>query len=371
MTKLTQERLKEALDYDPATGVFRWSIRPSNKIHIGDVAGVVGTNGRRFIMVDGEKFQAHRLAWFYVHGVWPDGDLKQKNGNYDDCSLENLMPISRIEQARLRSTLSTNTTGFRGVSPAAKGGWKASVTANYHQIILGVFPTKEEASARYEHAMAILADAKTPEECEIAAQKIIQFRRKSVAWARLNRSSRRHDWTDIDHFFATIGEMNDEEGTVAALDESRPIGPENFRWLLRVQGKFDYKTKEGMAAYMKAYRDANPGRWRHNHLKTNYNIDEVEFHAMKQAQNGICLICESGSVDENLAIDHCHKTGKLRGLLCKQCNFAMGQFGDNASLLRRAAEFLDGNLSANKTPDYVTNSPNRDWLVVASLGFGA
>lgn len=371
MADISHERLLEALDYDPATGIFRWKFRPSNRIYVGDRAGAVNSLGYRFLTLDGQKLQASRLAWFYVHKRWPSGDIKPRNGNTDDCSIDNLRDVSRLESARERTALSTNTTGFRGVSPAPKGGFKASVTANYHQIMLGVFPTKEEASARYEHAMAILADAKTPEECEIAAQKIIQFRRKSVAWARLERSGRRHDWTDFDHFFATIGEMDDEEGTVAAIDEARPIGPDNFRWLLRVQGKFDRSTKEGMAAYMKAYRDANPGRWRHSHLKNNYNIDEVEFHAMKQAQNGICLICESTSIDENLAIDHCHKTGRLRGLLCKQCNFAMGQFGDNASLLRRAAEFLDGNLSANKTPDYVTNSPNRDWLVVASLGFGA
>jgi hypothetical protein len=243
-------------------------------------------------MIDGEKFQAHRLAWFYVHGEWPDGDLKQLNGDYDDCSLANLRPISRIEQARLRSTLSTKTSGLRGVSRAARGKWKVSITANYEQVMLGVFGAKEQASAVYEHAMSILADAKTPEECEAALDKIIQYRRKRVAWERLQRSGRRHEWTSFEQFFADVGYMNADESTVAAADESRPISSTNFCWLERVKEKFDTSTKEGRAAYMRAYRNANPGRWRHSHLKNNYGIDEIDYHRMLKENGGRCFVCK-------------------------------------------------------------------------------
>jgi hypothetical protein len=87
---LTHERLTEVLSADPATGVFRWRVRPSNRVHVGDRAGVVGVTGHRFITIDGEKLLASRLAWFYAHGVWPTGDIKMLNGNPDDCSLANL-----------------------------------------------------------------------------------------------------------------------------------------------------------------------------------------------------------------------------------------------------------------------------------------
>lgn len=346
MAKISHERLLQVLDYDPATGIFRWKIRGSNRIHVGDQAGVVNAKGYRFITVDRQKLQATRLAWLYVHGEWPQGDVKILNGNPDDSSLANLQPMSRLESARLRGAVSTNTSGLRGVSRTPKGRWQSHVTANYKQINLGAFKTPEEASAAYEHAMAILAAAKTPEECDAAADVIIQHRRKRVAWSRLTGSGRRHDWRDFESFSASVGRMESDQATIAAMDESKPIGPENFRWLVRTGGKFDQSTKAGRAAYMRAYREANPGRWRHKHLMDAYKIDEVEYHRMRNAQGGICLICEEAPLSVQLAVDHCHTTGAVRGLLCKQCNYAMGQFRDDPARIRRAAQFLEGDLSA-------------------------
>ena len=360
MSTLTLERLKEILAYDPATGIFRWKVRSSNRIKVGDRAGAVVGNGRRFILIDGEKFQAHRLAWFYVHGEWPDGDLKQRNGDYDDCSIGNLFTMSKIEQARLRSTLSTNTSGFRGVSRHKEGRWQSTVTANYQQIKLGTFATPEESSAAYEHAMGLLSSAKTPEECEVAADLIIQHRRKRVAWERLSRDGRRTVWTDFETFAADVGAMASDESTIAALDEARPIGPDNFRWLDRPVGKFDRSTKEGRAAYARAYRGANPDRYRHNHIRSNYDIDEVEYQRMKAAQGGRCLICEK-IPDERLAIDHNHDTKAVRALLCKQCNFALGQFKDNLTLLRGAVRYLE---------QYEPEEDYQDPPIFAALAFG-
>lgn len=337
--KLTHDRLLEALDYDPATGAFVWRIRPSNKIKVGMRAGVVGTSGHRFIMVDGEKLQASRLAWFYVHAVWPNGDIRFEDGDPENCAIANLKDVSKIEIARERKILSNNTTGYRGVS-IAKNGFKCAVTANYQQVNLGIFDTAEKASAVYEHAMAILAPAKTPNECEAALAQIIQHRRKSVAWSRLNRSTRQHYWKDFETFCADIGAMDNDEVTVAAADEAKPIGPANFRFLTKVKGNFDRSTKEGRTAYMRAYREANPDRDRHLHLKSNYDIDGVEFERMKAAQGGKCLICDA-IPDERLAVDHNHETKEVRGLLCKQCNYALGQFGDSLDKVRGAVAYLE------------------------------
>lgn len=345
MPKLTHERLLQVLGYEPSTGVFTWKVRMSNSIHEGDRAGIIRSNGRRMITISGELHQAHRLAWFYTHGVWPVGDIRQKNGNYDDCSIDNLYEISRIEAARQRGMVSNNTSGHKGVSPAPKGGWKASVTCNYKQINLGIFHDKEVAIQMVVHANGLMAGAVTPAECDAATNRIIQYRRKRVAWERLNRTARRHTWVSFEVFCADVGVMDQEESTIAAIDEGQPIGPGNFRWLNRPQGTFDRASKEGRAAYMRAYREANPDRWRHAHLKKNYGIDEIDFAQMAHAQGGKCLICEESPTEERLAVDHCHNTDKKRGLLCKQCNYAMGQFGDNAEKIRRAADFLDGLLA--------------------------
>ena len=374
--KLTHERLLEALDYDPATGIFAWKIRPSNKVKIGMRAGVVGTNGYRFIMVSGEKLQASRLAWFYVHGEWPKGDIRFGDNDTDNCAITNLRDISKIEIARERKVLSNNTTGFRGVS-IAKNGFKCAVTANYQQVNLGIFDTAEKASAVYEHAMAILAPAKTPEECEVALAKITQIRRKRVAWERLLRSGRRHEWNDLESFSADVGNMSDDEVTVAALDEGRPIGKENFRFLAKVAGDFDRSTKEGAAAYMKAYREANPGRFRHAHMKSNYGLDDIDIEAMRKSQNNRCLMCfeeetrlkVGGDKPRALSLDHNHDTKAPRALLCAQCNWAMGQFGDDLKRLRLAVTYLERFEPANNVIPFERSPAELDY-VHATLGFG-
>lgn len=87
--KLTQERLKEVLDYNSDTGVFVWKLRLSKNVPIGRKAGR-NMNGYRYIRIDDEDYQAARLAWFYVNGVWPSWRLEFKNGSKDDCRIENL-----------------------------------------------------------------------------------------------------------------------------------------------------------------------------------------------------------------------------------------------------------------------------------------
>jgi hypothetical protein len=202
--------------------------------------------------------------------------------------------------------------------------------------------------------MSILSGAKTPQEADAAADEIIQYRRKRVAWERLRRTERPHVWASFEQFAADIGRMESDESTVAAADESRPIALDNFKWLLRPQGHFDRSTKEGRAAYAKAYRDANPGRWRHAHLQKNYGTTELDYRELLAKQNGVCAICGRPEVNprvaekRSLSFDHDHEaeeaTGekKIRGLLCGNCNHGLGMFGnDRPDRLRAAADYLD------------------------------
>ncbi len=369
MPNLTHERLLSVLDYQPNTGVFTWKVRSSNRTQVGDRAGAVVGNGRRFVMIDGEKFQAHRLAWFYTHGRWPDGDIRQVNGDFDDCSLVNLKEISRIEAARGRGVLVNNTSGYKGVSPAPKGGWKASVTCNYKQINLGVFPDLESAKEMVDAANSIMKDALTPVECERSVADIIQLRRKKVAWNRLVRSNRPTTWASFDEFSRDVGIVDGEDSTIAASDEAMPVGNGNFKWLSRPQGEFDRSTKEGRAAYMKAYRAVNPDRWRHSHLKNNYGVDEVEYHRMREMQDGVCAICHKAETrDRKMSFDHDHATGKVRALLCSGCNQAIGYIKENPDALTKAVEYLKKHQSPAALESKPTR-PDRDWLLVATPNF--
>lgn len=86
--------------------------------------------------------------------------------------------------------------------------------------------------------------------------------------------------------------------------------------------------------------------WRRNHpdyyLRWTYNMSGKEYQAMLDGQSGVCKICGNPPKEgKSLAVDHCHKTGKIRGLLCTSCNKGLGLFCDNPTFLRSAAEYLE------------------------------
>ena len=73
-------------------------------------------------------------------------------------------------------------------------------------------------------------------------------------------------------------------------------------------------------------------------LKTNYGITTSQYEQMYEEQRGECYICSSAS---KLFVDHCHETGKVRGLLCHHCNLVLGHAKDNPHILRLAATYLE------------------------------
>lgn len=69
-----------------------------------------------------------------------------------------------------------------------------------------------------------------------------------------------------------------------------------------------------------------------------YGIDLASYIKLKKRANGHCEICGIKSI--KLGIDHCHSTGEVRGMLCFNCNTAIGKMGDDPSRLRKAAAYL-------------------------------
>ncbi|MFJ9149610.1 endonuclease VII domain-containing protein [Streptomyces sp. NPDC102270] len=78
---------------------------------------------------------------------------------------------------------------------------------------------------------------------------------------------------------------------------------------------------------------------RANHLKRHYNLTEAERDEMVASQMGLCVICLKAPA---VHVDHCHKTGRVRGVLCFNCNSAIGKLGDDPDAVRRAAAYLEG-----------------------------
>jgi hypothetical protein len=82
---------------------------------------------------------------------------------------------------------------------------------------------------------------------------------------------------------------------------------------------------------------------RQNNLMANYNLSLEGYNKLFQVQSGCCAICKrhQSEFKKALCVDHDHKTGKIRGLLCQKCNQGLGLFNDNVLLLREAILFLE------------------------------
>lgn len=74
------------------------------------------------------------------------------------------------------------------------------------------------------------------------------------------------------------------------------------------------------------------------HLRYTYGIELGEYLAMREAQQGACAVCSR--MDQLLVVDHDHRTGTIRGLLCNRCNRAIGHLLDSPGVCRAAAEYL-------------------------------
>lgn len=206
---LTHQQVLDALDYNPATGVFKWKINPAKNIKAGTIAGGSSKgNDYRYIRLNNSEVTECRLAWFYMTGEWPNGRVKYKNGDKNDCRFENL-------------------TTFR-----------------------------------------------------------------------------------------------------------------------KIAGVWDHNTADGRNEYLKEYRRSDPILEKERYLLSRFEISMQDYNNMLFAQGGVCAICKHPETHKRngkvkaLAVDHCHKTGVIRGLLCCDCNTGIGKLKDDVNVLSNAIEYL-------------------------------
>lgn len=148
---LAQSDLQKVLRYDPETGLFVWLVRTSNRIRVGDVAGSRGHYGYLEIRVCKKLYGAHRLAWLYMTGAWPD-EVDHRNGVRSDNRWLNLRDGTHaFNLQNEREARQHNQTGVLGVTPRA-GKFRAQLCVNGKQRYLGTFPTAELAHAVYLEA---------------------------------------------------------------------------------------------------------------------------------------------------------------------------------------------------------------------------
>lgn len=106
------------------------------------------------------------------------------------------------------------------------------------------------------------------------------------------------------------------------------------------------RVKKATQAYAEANRQFMSDRQRKYQLMDKYGITEDDYNTMLENQKGLCAICKTDKPTgkwKRFAVDHCHHTGHVRGLLCNECNRGMGLLRDSPELLRCAANYLEEN----------------------------
>ena len=107
--------------------------------------------------------------------------------------------------------------------------------------------------------------------------------------------------------------------------------------------KWEAAHREARSATKKKYRDANPDYCKNYRLQYNYGITLEDWKIMFEKQNGCCAICNTHQslLSRTLVVDHDHKTGKVRNLLCDGCNVRLGNCKEDPDILRKTADYIE------------------------------
>lgn len=122
--------------------------------------------------------------------------------------------------------------------------------------------------------------------------------------------------------------------------------PERLRKYREFQNNRDRSEYQSSPRWHEMKRRSDRGSW----LRRNYGIELADFERLMEQQGGVCAICGAlppTGYYKQLAVDHCHETGAVRGLLCSDCNRGLGIFRDNPGRLERAAEYLRSSPAEN------------------------
>lgn len=183
-----------------------------------------------------------------------------------------------------------------------------------------------------------MAKAKSQKELHPLYQSWYHARRTGI----LSKLWKEDFWT----FISQVG-IRPDNCRLKRKDTTKELSIDNFIW---VEVKLRIKDFKDNAAYMRQYRKNNPEYYKNKDLKKSFGITLDDYNLMLVKQNNVCAICNKPEtmfdskqkVIRKLSVDHCHSTGKIRGLLCSHCNHALGKFQDNIDYLQKAIDYLKG-----------------------------
>lgn len=164
------------------------------------------------------------------------------------------------------------------------------------------------------------------------------------------------EWNEFWNFVRDVPERP-ERGSYYRQDPSKPFSKDNFYWKVP---RLPKELREDRAAYMRAWqraaRAADPDYGKNAYMKRVYKVDLEWFNQQFDLQNGVCDICgkpETAIIHGrkiSLAVDHCHDTGRVRGLLCQACNRGLGFMKHKEDILQSAINYLQKHDSGASIP---------------------
>lgn len=187
------------------------------------------------------------------------------------------------------------------------------------------------------------------EEMSETSRLVFSLRGGKLAQPIINgkRCSKCHGVKPIDHFHRdssrASGRYPQCASCVSAYAKkwrSRPEIIERNR-SYQLQWSRRKERKQQILEYQRAILPSGITRRKMFKIKYKYGLSEERYLAILQQQNGCCATCKIPFIDhKSTQIDHCHATGKIRGILCPHCNRALGQVADNIEILASLIEYL-------------------------------
>lgn len=163
----------------------------------------------------------------------------------------------------------------------------------------------------------------------------------------------KHDydpWLSFDEFVKDVKEKPDQPVRFTKKERDKPFGPGNWYWFAvdtsEIFDEFRKSRVESQNAYQRKLRASNPDYFRDKDLQKNYGVNIEWYNQELAKQNGVCAICfnpETAIIKGKLlplSVDHCHDTGKVRGLLCRRCNNGIGHLNHDINLIQNAIKYL-------------------------------